>query len=90
MADFGNSCHSSVMQESSAVVSADDSSDDDEDDEKFSHPFGSVLFLGTDNAGDMLPTRRLRQKYSVQRRDVAPTTSGAFSLQSETVAKNVD
>lgn len=61
-------------QESLAAVASDDSLD--EDDERLQHPFGSVLFLGTDNAGDMLPTRKLRQKYSVQRRDVGPATSG--------------
>ncbi len=31
-----------------------------------------MLFLGTDHAGDLLPSRPLREKYSTPRRDVGP------------------
>lgn len=41
--------------------------------DSFSHPYSSLLFLGTDHAGDMLPSRALREKYSAERRDVGPS-----------------
>lgn len=49
---------------------------DDMAEGQIQHPYNTVLFLGMDHAGDMLPTRRLRQKYSARRRDVGPTTTG--------------
>lgn len=42
-------------------------------DATFFHPYGGLLFLGSDHQGDLLPSRQLRQKYSAQRRDVGPS-----------------
>lgn len=36
------------------------------------HPYNYMVFLGRDAAGDMMPSRSLRDKYSAQRRDVYP------------------
>lgn len=41
-------------------------------DDPLSHPYISLLYLGTDHAGDLLPSRALREKYSTERRDVGP------------------
>ena len=38
----------------------------------FRHPYGYLLFLGSDSAGDLLPARQLRDKYSAPRREVYP------------------
>ena len=38
----------------------------------FRHPYSYLLFLGTDPAGDLLPARQLRDKYSAPRREVYP------------------
>lgn len=43
------------------------------DDTAFIHPFAGMLFLGNDHAGDFLPSKPLREKYSAQRRDVGPS-----------------
>ncbi|GAB4820106.1 hypothetical protein N2152v2_007152 [Parachlorella kessleri] len=36
----------------------------------FQHPYSYLLFLGPDGQGNMLPGRQLRNKYSLQRKDV--------------------
>eukprot|EP00798_Chlamydomonas_sp_ICE-L_P022438 gene22439-29550_t len=41
-------------------------------DKPLEHPYSYMLFLGQDAKGDYLPCRQLRNKYSVQRRDVHP------------------
>jgi hypothetical protein len=39
-------------------------------DKTFRHPYTYLMFLGTDARGNLLPTRALRDKYCVERRDV--------------------
>lgn len=51
------------------------------------HPFGSLMFLGADNAGDMVPSRALRRKYSAPRRDVRPPEASAHPLPVEWACK---
>jgi len=36
------------------------------------HPFAYLLFLGPDARGDMIPSRALRERFGVERRDVGP------------------
>lgn len=42
---------------------------------EFVHPFAYLLFLGGDDAGDLIPTAALRSRYGVARRDVFPPGS---------------
>ncbi|CAD7697105.1 unnamed protein product [Ostreobium quekettii] len=42
----------------------------------FKHPFATMLFLGTDAAGDLIPCQQLRSKYNAERRDVYPPGDG--------------
>lgn len=41
-------------------------------DKDFLHPYGYLLFLGSDNHGDFIPTAALRDRYNEERRDVYP------------------
>lgn len=43
---------------------------DQEGDGSLQHPWARLLFYGQDAQGDMVPTQRLRDRYSQQRRDV--------------------
>ena len=43
---------------------------EEEGDGELQHPWARLLFYGQDARGDMVPTRRLRDRYSQQRRDV--------------------
>lgn len=53
------------------------------DDSAFVHPFAGMLFLGNDHAGDFLPSKPLREKYSAQRRDVGPPNEGGHDDEEE-------
>jgi hypothetical protein len=54
------------------------------DDSAFVHPFAGMLFLGNDHAGDFLPSKPLREKYSAQRRDVGPPSAGGDDEEEDT------
>ncbi len=58
-------CPMSVRQDPATWVSVHGSDD-------FRHPYSYLLFLGTDSAGDLMPARQLRDKYSAPRREVYP------------------
>ncbi len=38
----------------------------------FDHPMKTVLFLGEDDNGDLIPTRALRDKHGQARQDIFP------------------
>eukprot|EP00884_Botryococcus_braunii_P014347 jgi/Botrbrau1/22913/Bobra.0065s0062.1 len=42
--------------------------------DSFEHPFKYLLFLGTDERGNLIPARSLRERYSQPRADVFPPT----------------
>lgn len=62
-------CHDGSVH----VQSSEMSSEQYDDDSSFIHPFAGMLFLGNDHAGDFLPSKPLREKYSAPRRDVGPS-----------------
>lgn len=43
-----------------------------------------MLFLGNDHAGDFLPSKPLREKYSAQRRDVGLPSEGGDNEEEDT------